>query len=186
MTNKELLEYNKHRKVCQICLATDRDLDEVLQEWVDILKVGPWTVVEVSNETVTDPRWNGKPVTEPFMYKCATAMYGNIQMEIVKPCYGVTMAEDFVKRKGTGLQHFKEYIADEDMQERISELLAAGLQRTNSGHFSTDYFCNFDSEKALGFSLEVGNFAQDVILPEGKYYIFPREDQQKNYTIKES
>lgn len=176
MTNRELLEYNKNRRICQICLATDRDLEEVLREWVDILKVGPWTVVEVSNETVTDPRWNGEPVTESFRYLCATAIYGNIQVEIVKPLDGVTMASGFVKRNGTGLQHFKEYISDEDMEARIGELLAAGLKRTNSGYFSTDYFCNFDSEAVLGFSLEIGNYAQDVTLPEGKYYIFPREE----------
>lgn len=176
MTNKELLEYNKNRYICQICLATDRDLEEVLDEWVRVLKIGPWTVVEISNETVTEPEWNGKQVTEPFMYKCATAMCGNIQFEIVKSYYGVTMASDFVARHGTGLQHFKEYIPDEKMQETIDALLATGLERTNAGHFSTDYFCNFDSEKVLGFSLEVGNFAQDVVLPEGKYYIYPRED----------
>lgn len=176
MTNQELLEYNKNRKICQICLATDRDLVEVLQEWVDVLKVGPWTVVEISNETVRDPCWNGKSVTEPFMYKCATAMYGNIQIEIVKPYYGVTMATSFVERNGTGLQHFKEYVSNEDMESRIGELLAAGLERTNSGHLSTDYFCNFDSEKILGFSLEVGNYAHDVELPEGKYYIYPRAE----------
>jgi len=176
VTNKELLEYNKHRKVCQICLATNREIEEVLQEWVDILKVGPWTVIEMSGETIDDPRWNDDPDTESFLYKCAVAMYGNIQVEIVQPIYGRSMTSAFVERVGTGLQHFKEAIPDENMQSRILELKDAGLIPTNSGRLGADYFYNFDSESTLGFSLELGNYAQDIKMKEGKYYIFPREE----------
>lgn len=175
MTNQELREYNKNREICQICIATNRDLEEVLQAWVDILKVGPWTVVELSNETVPDPKWNDTPITEPFKFLCATAMYGNIQIEIVKHCYGHTLAGDFCAKHGTGLQHFKEKISDENMQVSIDALVAAGLRPTFAGHIDTDYFCNFDSESVLGFALEVGNYAQGLKFPAGKSYTFPRE-----------
>jgi len=175
MNNQELLEYNKNRVVSQICIATDREIDEVLQEWVDILKVGPWTVYELSDETIQDPRWNDEPVTEPFKYKCALATYGNIQVEIVQPISGFTGATPFVDRVGTGFQHFKEKISDEDIEGKIEEFKAAGLKGTNSGHIAADYFYNFDSESTLGVAFEVGNGAPDIEFDKDKYYVFPRE-----------
>ena len=175
MNNQELLEYNKNRKVTQICIATDREIDEVLQEWVDKLKVGPWTVYELSNETIQEPMWDDEPVTEPFLYKCALATYGNIQVEIVQPISGFSGASPFVERVGTGFQHFKEQISDEDMQSKIEEFKAVGLRGTNSGHISADYFYNFDSESTLGVAFEVGNAAPDIEFDEEKFYIFPRE-----------
>ena len=43
MTNKELEEFNKHRKIWQICAVTN-DLERTMQQWVDKLKIGPWKV----------------------------------------------------------------------------------------------------------------------------------------------
>jgi hypothetical protein len=175
MTNAELLEYNRHRKVCQICIAVERDLEAVLDEWVDKLKVGPWTVLTISDENVIDPRVNGKPLEGKFKYYCALAMYGNVQIEIVKSVYGYFPAGDFLKRTGGGLQHFKEqFSSDEKMAEKARELELAGYPKTFSGGLKEDRFCNFDTERSLGFALEIGNFA-NISLTEDMYYIYPRE-----------
>jgi hypothetical protein len=174
MTNKELLEYNKDRNICQICIATNRDIEKVLDEWVDKLKVGPWNVLTLSNETLGHAYMGGKEITEPFKCYCALAMYGNIQIEIVQPVYGDCFVDGFLERAGEGLQHFKEKIPDSDMDEKIKELEAAGFPKTFWGGLKEDRFCNFDSEGSLGFSLEIGNFA-DITLTDDMYYVYPRE-----------
>lgn len=175
MTNKELLEYNKNREVCQICIATRRPIEEVLDEWIDKLKVGPWNVITISDETVTDAFHAGKKIEGKFKFYCALAMYGNIQIEIVQPVYGYFFAEDFLNRTGGGLQHFKEKIATEKMPEKIRELEAEGYVQTFAGGIKEDRFCNFDTESSLEFSLEIGNFA-DITLTDDMYYVYPREE----------
>ncbi|GHV64013.1 hypothetical protein AGMMS49587_15530 [Spirochaetia bacterium] len=175
MTNAELLEYNKHREICQICIAVDRDILTVLDEWVDKLKVGPWTVMTMSNETVRDACLGGTPITEPFKYFCALAMYGNVQIEIVQNVYGPVPAQEFLARRGEGLQHFKEKISDTNMDARVMELEAVGFARTFSGGIKEDVFINFDTERSLGCALEIGNYA-DISVTKDMYFIYPRED----------
>jgi len=176
MTNQELLEYNKKRTVCQICIATTRDMEEILDEWIDKLKVGPWTVITMSDKNVKNPTYGGKKVTEPFEYTVAVAVYGNIQIEIMKPGYGVNPANDIIKRTNGfgGLQHFKEKYDNEVIEQKVAELEALGFNQTFSGGLAEDVFYNFDTESSVGFSLELGNYA-DTNLPEEWYYIYPRE-----------
>lgn len=177
MTNQELIEYNKNRNVCQICIATNRNLEELLDEWVDKLKVGPWNVITISDETVTEAYVGGKKLEGKFKFYCALAMFGNIQIEIIKPEYGYFVAEDFIKRVGgTGLQHFKEKIDTEKMPEKVRELEAAGFAQTFAGGIKEDRFCNFDTESSLGFAFEIGNFA-DITLTDDMYYVYPREEK---------
>lgn len=175
MSNKELLEYNKNREICQICIATERNLEEVLDEWVDKLHVGPWTVLTVTDENVSSAFLGGKKLEGKFKYYCALAMYGNIQIEILKKEYGYFVADDFLKRTGGGLQHFKEKIADDKWKEKIEELEGMGFKQTFAGTLKEDRFCNWDTESSLGFSLEIGNFA-DITLSPDMYYIYPREE----------
>lgn len=175
MTNAELIEYNKNRNVCQICIATRRNIEEVLDEWIEKLHIGPWTVLTMSDETVLDPRHNGVKVEGKFKFYCALAMYGNIQIEILQPVYGYFPAQAFLDRTGGGLQHFKErFSTDEEMEAKVHELEAMGIQKTFSGGIQKDRFCNFDTEKTLGFALEYGNFA-DIELGD-MAYTYPREE----------
>lgn len=51
MTNKELEEFNKHRKIWQICAVTN-DLERTMQQWVDKLKIGPWKVRSFNSENM--------------------------------------------------------------------------------------------------------------------------------------
>lgn len=185
MTNRELFEYNQNRKVVQICIATMQEIDDVLKYWVEVMKVGPWRVSTLSDETIQNPAFDGEPMTEPFRYKCAGAQYGNVQIEIVQPLGGKTMADKFLKRVGYGIHHFKEKIADEEFEAFQERMSALGIHQSSAGNIGADKFCVFDTDDLLGFSLEIGNAANFGVYPDpanlSKYppgtYIYPREDQ---------
>ena len=174
MTNAELAEFNKHRNLTQICLCTNRKIEEVLQEWVDKLKVGPWGIVEMSNETVKDFGWGDQPITEPFKYYCAVAMFGQVQIEIVQKVYGPFMGDRFLKEKGEGLQHFKETFSAEEFPEAVRRYEQV-FRKTFFGTFGDNRFCNFDSEDSVGFTFEVGNDL-DANLDPSQIRVFPPED----------
>jgi hypothetical protein len=67
MTNDELRELNKKRKIHQIAWVT-RDLEKSMKAWVDNLKVGPWTVLTFTEKTLKYLDVDGKRVTEPFKF----------------------------------------------------------------------------------------------------------------------
>ena len=173
MNCAELLEYNKNRQICQICLVTP-NLEETLREWIEILKVGPWKVIVLSDETIIDTKLDGKKIEEPFKYFCAISMFGKTQIEIVQPCYGFTIYNEFLAKTGGGLHHFKEKISDNKLDEKLKEYAQVGIKTTFSGSFREDLFVNLDTQEKLHFTFELGNFA-DITLPEEMYYTYPSE-----------
>lgn len=176
MTNAELIEYNRNRKICQICICTKRDVEEVMDEWIYKLKVGPWKVISISDENVIDPRVGDEKLEGKFKYICALATYGNVQIEIMQPVFGYFPAQNYLDRRGEGLQHFKEqFSTDEEMQARVKELETIGYKKMFNGGLHEDRFCLFDTEDSLGFTLELGNFA-NITLDKSEYYIYPREN----------
>ena len=67
MTNDELRELNRKRKIHQIAWVT-RDLEKSMKAWVENLKVGPWTVLTFTEKTLNYLDVDGKRVTEPFKF----------------------------------------------------------------------------------------------------------------------
>ena len=81
MTNDELRELNKKRKIHQIAWVT-RDLEKSMKAWVDNLKVGPWTVLAFTEKTLKYLDVDGKRVTEPFKFLIGTSWIGEISGRI--------------------------------------------------------------------------------------------------------
>ena len=183
MTNRELFEYNKNRKVVQICIATTKEIDEVLKYWVEVMKVGPWRVSVLSNQSIQHPTFNGQPVSEPFAYKCAGAQYGNIQIEIVQPLYGKTMVNKYIERAGYGIHHFKEKISDEEFERFQQDMRALGIHQSSAGNIGADKFCVFDTDDILGFSRSYESAqisAGDIYLSSGRKQRTGRTRQRKH------
>ena len=173
MNCAELLDYNKNRQICQICLVTS-NLEQTLKEWVEVLKVGPWKIITLSNETITDAKLDGKKIKKPFKYYCAISMFGNIQIEIIQPCYGPSIYKNFLKKTNGGLHHFKEKISDDMLNKKLVEYKKVGIKPIFSGRFREDIFINLDTQEKLNFTFELGNFA-NITLTEDMYYTYPSE-----------
>ena len=146
----------------------------VLQNWIHILGIGPWTLLTLHNGNVSHPIVGGKPAEHPFRYQCATAMYGDIQIEIVQPAFGVPPLDKFIEKSGEGLQHFKEKVLDADQPAFIARMAQKGVGVAYAGGVLRDTFVNFDTKESLGFTLEIGNYA-DNPLPEGTFELVPME-----------
>ena len=173
MTNEELAEHNRKRRIHQIAWVT-RDLEKSLAAWVEHLKVGPWRVYRFTDQTVKNLQVDGKPVTEPFEFRIAISRIGDMEVEIIQPVHGPTIYQKFIDEKGEGLHHIKERIADADMDAVVADYAARGIGVTQTGWFFKDVHAYLDTEPKLDFIYELGNCpAQD--LPADAFTIYPPE-----------
>ena len=156
MTNHELRELNKKRKIHQIAWVT-RDLQKSMKAWVDHLKVGPWTVLTFTEKTLKYLDVDGKRVTEPFKFLIGISWIGEIQVELIQPVYGPMIYEAFIQKHGEGLHHFKERISQDDIDAVLKEYQEKGIEVTQTGQFKEDFHYYLNTEPKLDFVLELGN-----------------------------
>ncbi len=175
MTNKELMEFNKNRKICQIAFVC-KDIEATMQKWVETLNVGPWLVLTFDNSSLDDFKVNGELVTEPYKFIVALANIGDTQIELLQQIEGPLAYEKYLNEKGEGLHHIKEQMSIEGIKETTDAMAKKGIGVAQTGLFcGQDIHCVFDSEKVLNFIYEVGN-NPEFDLPEEMYYIYPREE----------
>jgi len=172
-TNAELAELNARRKIGQIAFLV-HDVEKAMKKWVDLLNIGPWNVLVMDHNICTNVIENGQPSDKEFKFICAVTMVGDIQIELIEPCYGVELYENWLKENGEGLHHFKEYIPNERIAETVKEYAEKGMPVIRGGHYLEDIHLYIDSLSQLGFQLELGNCAECSIT-EDMYYVFPRE-----------
>jgi len=174
MTNDELRELNKKRRIHQIAWLT-RDLEKSMKAWVDNLKVGPWTVLTFTEKTLKYLDVDGKRVTEPFKFLIGISWIGEIQLELIQPVYGPMIYEEFIQKHGVGLHHIKEFVSQDDIDRVLKEYREKGIEVTQTGQFKEDFHYYLSTEPKLDFVLELGNCPL-LNLPEKEYPTYPPED----------
>jgi len=174
MTNAELRELNKNRKIHQIAWVT-RDLEKSMKAWVDNLKVGPWTVLTFTEKTLKYLDVDGKRVTEPYKFLIGISWIGDIQVELIQPVYGPMIYEAFLQKHGEGLHHFKERISQDDIDAVLKEYKDKGIEVTQTGQFKEDFHYYLNTEPKLDFVLELGNCPL-LELSKEEYPEYPAEE----------
>jgi len=175
MTQQELIEFNKNRKMFQFCVVTD-DLDKAVKEWVDLYKVGPWTIMCFNNDSLSDFYVGGKLVEEPFEFHIGISQIGDIQIEIIQPVKGPNIYFDYLKRHGNSLHHMKEYFPDlDELKKEIDRYAGFGVNVTQTGWFAgQDVHYYLDTEERTGMIMELGN-CPEIEMAAGSYRMYPEE-----------
>jgi methylmalonyl-CoA/ethylmalonyl-CoA epimerase len=156
MTNEELLEHNRKRKIFQIGFVT-RDVEKSIRAWIDNLGIGPWTVLTFTEETMKNLKVDGKLLTEPFKIIIAATQVGDTQIELIQPVYGATHLAKFLEEKGEGFHHIKEQVSDEQLPGFLGHLRSRGIGVLQTGDVGPDVHYHLDTEPKLDFVYEVGN-----------------------------
>jgi catechol 2,3-dioxygenase-like lactoylglutathione lyase family enzyme len=175
VTNEELRELNRSRKIAQIAFVT-RDLERTMDTWIELLGVGPWKVLRFNQDTEKEFMVDGKPVTEPFEFRVGSSRVGDLLIELMEPVYGNLAYWRHLQTRGEGFHHFKEKVSDEEIPAALEDYRAKGIPVMQSGRFDVDTHYNLDSESKLGFVLELGNCAP-MELADDMFSVYPSEDK---------
>jgi methylmalonyl-CoA/ethylmalonyl-CoA epimerase len=171
MNNEELRALNQKRKIYQIAWVT-RDLEKSMKAWVDNLKIGPWTVLTFTNQSLKYLKVDDKTVTEPFKFLIGISWIGDMQLELIEPVYGPTIYEAFIQKHGEGLHHIKERITDDAIEGVVQEYRDKGIAVTQTGQFETDFHYYLDTEPKVDFIYELGNCPILQLTPD-KFSTYP-------------
>ena len=174
MNNEELRALNQKRKIYQIAWVT-RDLGKSMKAWVENLKMGPWTVLTFTNQSLKYLKVDDKTVTEPFKFLIGISWIGDLQLELIEPVYGPTIYEAFIQKHGEGLHHIKERIEDDAMAGVVQGYRDQGIGVTQTGQFETDFHYYLNTEPRLDFIYELGNCPKLDLTPD-KYWTYPVEN----------
>jgi methylmalonyl-CoA/ethylmalonyl-CoA epimerase len=157
MNKEQLAEYNKDRKIKQICYVT-YDYKETIKYLCESLNIGPWTIIAHSDQVTKEIKFKGKSVDTPFKFICAFAFMGEMQIEVIEPVSGENPYSKFLEEKGPGIHHIKECICDNDrLLKTISEYEKNGIEVIYQGKYKEDLFFYLDTMEELGGLYEIGN-----------------------------
>jgi methylmalonyl-CoA/ethylmalonyl-CoA epimerase len=141
-----------------------RDLDKAMLYYSETLGIGPWDLYDLCPPALEDSTVRGKP--SRHTYRVGVSWLGGVQLELMQPLTGRSIYDECLETKGEVLHHMKLYFAD--CREVLARYLARGIPVIQSGRFGEDEFYYLDTEKSLGYVLEVGNNGK-CPEPAGKY-----------------
>ncbi|MBQ6322901.1 MAG: VOC family protein [Lachnospiraceae bacterium] len=179
MTYEELESMQKKRHICQIGFLTT-DLKRSMDMWIEKLHVGPWRVVTMNNQSVTENAFlvDGELVDAPYQFVLAISYIGDMQVELIQPQFGPTIYQKFIDEHGEGIHHFKIVVPPEEWEENLAAYAERGMELTMTGKFGLSKYAYINSEKFVDFQVEFGDNIPNPSWPEGSnvYYYPPKEE----------
>jgi methylmalonyl-CoA/ethylmalonyl-CoA epimerase len=141
-----------------------RDLDKTMKYYWDAFRIGPWDVYTFDPTAVRESMVRGKPSAHTYLV--AATWLTEMQLELMQPLTGRSIYDEHLEKKGEGLHHLKVYYPD--CREAIEKFHAQGISVIQSGKIDNDEFYYLDTEKTLGYVIEVGNNGK-IRPPERRY-----------------
>jgi methylmalonyl-CoA/ethylmalonyl-CoA epimerase len=131
-----------------------RDLDQSIRELTDLFGIGPFVVREGSFPNENVAQWHYGE-TARHSLRVAFADLGTIELELIQPLDGHSIWTDFLAEHGPGIHHIRFNVPNHEL---LSEyLLSKGIRKTQEGVGAREgsYWVNYDTEKRLGFTIEI-------------------------------
>jgi hypothetical protein len=163
MTMANVRKKKGERKLIQIAIVV-RDIDKAMKNYYEKLGVGPWDVYTFAPPVLRENYYKGKPSDSSWLL--ALAWMGDRQLELMQPLKGDGVISNFLKKKGEGIHHIKEWV--DDCAKAIEEYKKKGIEVVQCGKYDDDEFYYLDTEPSLGIIYEIGNNGR-IRKPERTY-----------------
>ena len=113
----------------QVALVV-KDLQKSMENYWNILGIGPWDIYPWEAPLVYDFKYHGKPSQSREII--AETLVGGVVLELCQPIEGDSIYQDFLTERGEGLHHLN-FIVD-DVDETTKILAGEGFPCLQSGH----------------------------------------------------
>lgn len=153
----------KEGDVIQVAHVT-RDIERTMKSYWETFGLGPWEIYTFGPASVRDSMVRGKPSSHEYLL--AVTWRGDLQLELMQPVSGRSIYDECLEKKGEGLHHMKLYFPD--CAAALARFAAMGCRVIQSGKIDADEFYYLDTEKELGYVIEVGNNGK-IRAPERRY-----------------
>jgi hypothetical protein len=130
----------KVKALTQISLVV-KNLEETMNNYWNLLGIGPWDVFECVPPILHGHTYHGKPGS--FTMRAAVVRVGAVELELIQPLAGKNVYSDFMAEHGEGLNHVQ-FLVD-NVAETIEIMGKEGFALLQSGHVSDDYFSYYDT-----------------------------------------
>jgi hypothetical protein len=120
----------KVKEINQIAIVV-KDLKTVMENYWNILGIGPWDVIHWEAPLVYDRKYHGEPAWAREII--ALTQVGGVQLELCQPVEGNSVYLDSLAEHGEGLHHLN-FLVD-DVDETASILAEQGFPSIQSGRF---------------------------------------------------
>jgi len=130
----------KVKAITQIGIVV-KSLEETMENYWNLLGIGPWDVCEVVPPTLHDTTYRGKPGN--YTMRVAFVMAGPVQIELLQPVSGDNVYSDFICEHGEGLHHIQ-FLVD-DINETNEIMAKEGFPAIMSGWFSDGSYAYYDT-----------------------------------------
>lgn len=146
-----------------------KDVDEVVQNYWNILGIGPWTILTMRMPHIYDRVYRGK--RGRFEMKVALAKVGPVELKLLQPLEGPDICSDFLAEHGEGGHHLQ-YRVDKktDVDEHVEIMNKQGFRSIMGGLVADNGSFNYiDATRALGTIWEVAKYPDHCTAPSVTY-----------------
>jgi len=120
----------KITRITQVALVA-KDLQKSMEDYWNILGIGPWDIYIHGAPLVRYYEYHGKPAQGSI--RVALTQLGGVQLELVEHLDEDTIHHDFLRQHGEGLHHVQSLVADVD--EATKMLVKEGFPCLQRAHF---------------------------------------------------
>jgi methylmalonyl-CoA/ethylmalonyl-CoA epimerase len=171
-TNQPLI---KITELDQVCIVV-HDIDKSVASMWNNFGVGPWNIVDLPPESMSDLTYYGKPARFGFKAALTQKRIGGIEFELIQPTIGDSIYRDYLKQYGEGIQHLGHHKINslETLANTLKVLEREGFPCIMSGRTILGTFSYIDTRSVLNTILELCWFDPSVKTPPPDY-VFPKK-----------
>lgn len=140
----------KIKGIAQVALVV-KDVQKTVENYWNILGIGPWGIYEMRSPMLTELTYHGKP--GQFSMKVALTKVGTTELELIEPVSGDNIYSDFIAEHGEGFHHVQ-YVVD-NVDEITQMMSKKGFPLLMSGHVGDSAFAYYDTVDAFKTIWEV-------------------------------
>jgi methylmalonyl-CoA/ethylmalonyl-CoA epimerase len=131
------------------------NVDEVAGKLTEIFGMGPFRVTDWPPEGREDMQRYYHQELANFTARMAFTELGPVELELIQPCEGNSIWSDYLREHGSGIHHIRFNV--EAIEPVVGYLSQHGIEpaQHGTGLRPGTTWMNFDTEKLLGFIIEV-------------------------------